>query len=30
VVRYMTDYMRRLEREGLAYASVDATEYPSG
>ena len=30
VVRYMTDYMRRFERDGLVYAPVDATEYPGG
>jgi creatinine amidohydrolase len=28
VVGYMTDYMRRFEKEGLVYAPVDAADYP--
>ncbi len=29
VIRYMTDYMRRFEREGLVYHPVDALDYPN-
>jgi hypothetical protein len=29
VIRYMTDYMRRFEREGLVYDPVDALDYPN-
>jgi creatinine amidohydrolase len=29
VIRYMTDYMRRFEQEGLVYRPVDALEYPN-
>jgi creatinine amidohydrolase len=29
VTRYMTDYMRRFERDGLRYEPVDALDYPS-
>ena len=28
VVKYMADYMRRFEREGLVYNPVDALDYP--
>ncbi len=29
VIRYMTEYMRRFERDGLRYDPVDALEYPN-